>query len=69
MSKHIGAYGKQTFAVNLRHPSKTIQEAKKCTAYFIRIENGLFLKNRLIPPNGAARGNCKLQKSTQMHCT
>ena len=43
MLKYIGAYGKQTFAVNLRHHSKAIQEAKKCAEYFSRIEDGLII--------------------------
>ena len=42
MSKYIEVYGKQSFAVNLKYPSKAIQEAKKCSAYFSLIENGLF---------------------------
>ena len=28
MSKYIEAYGEQIFAVNLKYPSKAIQEAK-----------------------------------------
>ena len=41
VSKYIGAYGKQAFVVNFKYSSNTIQEAKKRTAYFCLIENGL----------------------------
>jgi len=30
------------YLVNLKYPSKAIQEAKNCTTYFSLIENGLF---------------------------
>ena len=38
MSKYIEAYGNRLSRLILRHPRKTIQEAKKCCAYFSLIE-------------------------------